>query len=123
MIDCGPAPSNQSELALGSKGDLNMQGARSWICSHPDDWARYKRLALYMSRGDEKPSPNFIRELTRHGFDVLPIVGGISQHPGRRVSVRNAYAPCLARIAMEEDGRIRFKLARSSADGFCEVEL
>ena len=121
MIDCGPAPSNQSELAIGSKGDLNMQGAREWVHDHPDDWARYKRLALYMSRGDEKPSPNFIRELTRHGFDVIP--GGVSQSVRRRVSVRNAYAPCLARIAMEEDGRIRFKLARSSADGFCEVEL
>lgn len=121
MIDCGPAPSNQSELALGSKGDLNMQGAREWVHDNPEHWERYMRLARYMSCGDERPSPNFIRELTRHGFDVVP--GGIAQNVRRRVSVRNAFAPCLARIAMEQDGSIRFKTARSSADGFTDARL
>lgn len=121
MIDCGPAPSNQSELGLGSKGDLNMQGARKWVSENKTHWERYLRLARYMSRGDEMPSPNFIRELTRHGFDVVP--GGIAQNVKRRVSVRNSFAPCLARIAMEQDPEIRFKLARSSADGFTDARL
>lgn len=121
MIDCGKAPSNQSELQLGSKGDLNMQGAREWVCDHEADWNRYMRLAKYMSHGDEKPSPNFIRELTRHGFDVVP--GGIAQNVKKRVSVRNSFAPCLARIAMEENPEIKFKLARSSADGFTDARL
>ena len=121
MIDCGQAPSNQSELQLGSKGDLNMQGARQWVSENKEHWARYMRLAKYMSHGDERPSPNFIRELTRHGFDVVP--GGIAQDVKRRVSVRNSFAPCLARIAMEQDSNIRFKLARSSADGFTDARL
>ena len=122
MIDCGPAPSNQSELALGGKGDLNMQGAREWIHDHPDDWERYKRIARYMSHKGDTPSPNFVRELTRHGFDTLAEGLGIISC-GRYVSVRNSFAPCLARIAMEENPEIKFKLARSSADGFCEVRL
>lgn len=121
MIDCGPAPSNQSELQLGSKGDLNMQGAREWVHDHPDHWRRYMRLAEYMSYGDEEPSPNFIRELTRHGFDIVPY--GIARNPRLRVSVRNSFAPCLARIAMEENPKIRFRLARSSADGFTDARL
>lgn len=121
MINCGNPPSNQSELQLGSKGDLLMQGAREWVHDNPEHWERYKRLAKYMSQGDSMPSPNFIRELTRHGFDLIP--GGVAQSVRRRVSVNNAYSPCLARIAMEQDPAIKFKLARSSADGFCEVRL
>jgi hypothetical protein len=121
MIPCGEAPSNQSELGLGQKGDLLMQQAREWVRDNPDHWERYKRLARYMERGDDRPSPNFIRELTRHGFELVP--GGIAPFARLRVSVRNSLAPCLARIAMEEDGGIKFRLARSSADGFAEVAL
>lgn len=122
MIDCGQAPSNQSELRLGSKGDLNMQGAREWVHDHPDDWERYKRIARYMSHKGDTPSPNFVRELTRHGFDTLAEGLGIISCD-RYVSVRNSFAPCLARIAMEQDSNIRFKLARSSADGFTDARL
>lgn len=40
-----------------------------------------------------------------------------------RVSVPNAYAAPLARIAMEQDSSIRFRLARSKVDGWTEAVL
>ena len=40
-----------------------------------------------------------------------------------KCEIRNGMAPALARIAMEEDPRIRFRLAKSKVDGFAKVKL
>lgn len=53
-------------------------------------------------------SPNLMLQLMRNEF---------------RVSVPNAYAAPLARIAMEQDSSIRFRLARSKVDGWTEAVL
>ena len=41
----------------------------------------------------------------------------------RHVSVRNGHAAALARMAMERDPDLRFKLAKSRFDGFTEAVL
>lgn len=106
MIDYGDRPSNQTELPITGGFDL-MQEVRQWIADNPEAWEKYLMIARMESAfGDV--SPNYAIQILRH------------RH---KVSVRNGYAPVLARIAMEQDEYIRFRLARSKVDGFCEVKL
>lgn len=103
MIDYGSEPSMQMELpGLGSDGEELMKEARHWAAVHYDEFQWFKREALRESMSG-KPSPNFLLQSMRHRF---------------KVSVKNAYAPCLARIAMEQDSRIKFRIAKSKVDGF-----
>lgn len=107
MIDYGKPASNQMEADLESQGAQAMREAHEWIEAHPDAWEGYLRVA----RSDSvhgMASPNFVLQSVRHYS---------------RVSVRNALAAPLARIAMEQDSRIKFRTARSKVDGFCEVVL
>lgn len=110
MIDYGEKPSNQMQMALdglSAEGQALMDEARRWADLHSEEFAWYKRHARETSAG-AKASPNFELQSMRHHF---------------KISVPNAYAPCLARIAMEQDANISFRLARSKVDGFCEVRL
>lgn len=106
MIDYGVAPSNQSELPITDGFEL-MQEVREWVKDNPDAWELYLIIAKAECMFGEI-SPNYVIQILRH------------RH---KVSVRNGYAPVLARIAMEQDDTIRFRLARSKVDGFCEVAL
>lgn len=108
MIDYGEKPSNQNKLKLDDDGGfLLMQEVRQWIEDNPKAWEIYMLIAKTESRFGEM-SPNYVIQLIRH------------RH---KVSVRNGYAPVLARIAMEQDSGVRFRLAKSKVDGFCEVKL
>ena len=108
MIDYGEKPSNQNKMALEDDGGfLLMQEVRQWIEENPNAWEIYMMIAKAESRFGEM-SPNYAIQILRH------------RH---KVSVRNGYAPVLARIAMEKDEDIRFRLAKSKVDGFCEVKL
>lgn len=106
MIDYGDKPSNQCELPL-TDGHALMEEVRAWIVDNPDAWEKYLLIAKAESIYG-KVSPNLVIQLLRFR---------------QKVSVRNSYAPVLARIAMEEDDSIRFRLAKSKVDGFCEVKL
>lgn len=107
MIDYGKPASNQCEADLDSPGAQLMRDAREWVKNNPDVWDGYKNMARSYSK-DRPASPNLLIQLTRNLY---------------RVSLRNSLAPALARIAMEEDERIKFRVARSKVDGFCEVVL
>lgn len=104
MIDCGKQPSNQSELCLGDRDEIEWAKAREWVDEHPDDFAWY----LQFAREHHGVSPNLMLQMLR---------------TVRHVSVRTNFAPALARIAMERDPEIRLKLARSRFDGFAEAVL
>lgn len=107
MIDYGEAPSNQNELDTDSPGAQLMKAAREWTEKHPEEWHGYKNMARAYSRKGAA-SPNLLLQLMRNVY---------------RVSVQNGLAPALARIAMEQDDRIKFRVAKSKCDGFCEVVL
>ncbi len=109
-IDCGAPPSNQMQLDLPGftdEGRQLMEEARMWAGRHYREFMWYKRRSAQASR-DGYASPNLMLQLMRNEF---------------RVSVPNAYAAPLARIAMEQDSSIRFRLARSKVDGWTEAVL
>lgn len=106
MIDYGEEPSNQCELPI-NEGFALMQEVRQWIEDNPEGWEKYLLIAKAESIFGAL-SPNYAIQVLRH------------RH---KISVRNEYAAVLARIAMEQDDAIRFRLARSKVDGFCEVKL
>ena len=111
MIDYGEKPSNQQQMAIPGYEDDGkelMDEARRWAALHFDEFMWYKRHARAACVNGGKASPNFELQSMRHHF---------------RVSVPNAYAPCLARIAMEQDKGIQFRLAKSKVDGFTEATL
>ncbi len=111
MRACGEPPSNQLGLDLpGFEQDgLELMGeARRWVGLHFSEWCWYKRLALEECARGGKASPNYCLQAMRREFHV---------------EIPNAYAPCLARIAMQEDGRISFRLAKSKVDGFTGARL
>ena len=108
MIDYGEKPSNQNQLEIeNNDGFLLMQEVRQWIEDNPDGWELYLMIAKAESAFGEI-SPNYVIQILRH------------RH---KVSVRNGYAPVLARIAMEQSHKVKFRLAKSKVDGFCEVKL
>lgn len=106
MRKCGPPPDNQMRLDLDCiSGRELMEDARLWAARHPDEWRYYKSMAREQS---PKASPNLVLQLMRARF---------------KVEVANAFAAAFARIAMEEDSRIDFRLARSKCDGYARVRL
>lgn len=108
MIDYGEAPGNQPELpGLGARGEELMAQARAWVGEHPGEWEAYMETARHDSVHGNA-SPNYCLQAVRRRF---------------RVEIPNAYAPCFARIAMECDGGIRFRLAKSMVDGFTTAVL
>ena len=93
---------------LSDGGKELMDDARRWAALHFEEFTWYKAQARAACVNGGKASPNFILQLMRNRF---------------KVSIPNAYAPCLARIAMEQDKGIVFRLAKSKVDGFTEVKL
>lgn len=109
MIDYGEAPSNQMQLdGLSDEGCDLMRDARQWTREHLTEFTWYRRFAREQCADGGKASPNFVLQAMRSHF---------------RVSVPNAYAPALARIAMEGDPDIRFRVAKSMVDGFTTAVL
>ncbi len=111
MIDYGKEPSNQMQLGLEGLSDAGkelMDDARRWAALHFEEFCWYKAQARAACVNGGKASPNFVLQLMRNRF---------------KVSIPNAYAPCLARIAMEQDRRIVFRIAKSKVDGFTEARL
>lgn len=111
MIRYGDPPSNQSQLdlpGLSDWGQKTMEEARHWVAVHYDEFMWYKRLARGKNSQGSKASPNFCLQSMREHF---------------RIEIPNAYAPCLARIAMEDDKRLEFRLAKSKVDGFTTARL
>lgn len=102
-------PDNQLSFdGLGTKGEVRMKEARLWTREHISEWTWYKRRALEKSSQGFRPSPNFMLQAMRDEF---------------RVSIPNALAPYLARIAMEENPAISFRTARSDADAYTTAVL
>lgn len=102
MIDCGKAPSRQTELPITEGYEL-VEEVSNWVRDNPIEWKRYISICLQEGAYGIL-SPNYVKEILRH------------RH---RVSIRNSYAPVLARMAAElYPDKIRFRLARSKVDGF-----
>lgn len=109
MIDYGDAPSNQMQLdGMSDEGGDLMRDARTWTREHLTEFTWYRRFAREQCADGGKASPNFVLQAMRNHF---------------RVSVPNSYAPALARIAMEDDPDISFRVARSMCDGFTTAVL
>ena len=111
MIDYGEKPSNQMQLDMPGyqdEGKELMDEARKWAALHFEEFMWYKAQARAASVNGGKASPNYLLQSMRHHF---------------KVSIPNAYAPCLARIAMEQDKGIQFRLAKSKVDGFTGARL
>ena len=129
MIDYGEQASNQIQLpGLGQDGEKLMEDAREWVDEHPKAFARFMRLARrqMIKSSDHKASPNACKEQMRAGMDVNFSSGGagvVTCDETRCVSIRNAFAPCLARIAMERDRTLDFRTAKSKADGYTTAIL
>ncbi len=107
----GEPPSDQMALpGLGTEGLELMREARKWAGRHYREFMWYKHLAKRECERakDGKASPNWCLQSMRREF---------------RIEIPNAYAPCLARIAMEQDKGIRFRVARSKVDGYTNARL
>ena len=111
MINPGKEPSNQMAMEFEGFTDEGlelMKEARKWAVSHISEWSWYKGFALSQCADGNEASPNFVLQSMRNRFHC---------------EIKNGMAPALARIAMEEDPRIRFRLAKSKVDGFAKVKL
>lgn len=111
MIDYGKPASNQMQMQLPGCSDVGaelMEEARKWVARHPHEWIYYKEVALEQCSDGTEASPNFCLQTMRNRM---------------KVSVRNSYAPAFARIAMEQDKNIKFRVAASSVDGFTTAKL
>lgn len=113
MIDYGPEPDNQMGLDVPGVDDTareRWEQAKAWKDSHFKEWTFYKRNAWNECclAQDRKASPNTCLSDTRRKF---------------RTSLPNAWAAALARMAMEEDPRLQFRMARSMFDPIAETKL
>lgn len=112
MRSYGPPPDNQMRLqmpGLGDDGMELMEDARRWMMTHRfKEWEWYMAFARAECAGGGKASPNFCLQAMRRHF---------------KCEIPNAYAPALARIAMEQDSTITFRLAKSKVDGFTTARL
>ncbi len=110
MIEYGKPASNQMELELpgfSTEGQELMEEARLWAARHYSEWQWFKAEARRDSVNGYA-SADYLLQAMRRKF---------------KVSVKNAFAPCFARIAMEEDANIKFRTAESKVDGFTKVKL
>ena len=105
MIAYGEAPSRQLGIpGLGADGEALMEAAREWVREHPEAFEVFKATA----RDAGEASPNLCIQVMRATC---------------KVSVRNAFSPAFARIAMEQEPTLRFRLARSKVDAFTEADI
>lgn len=94
-------PSGQMQLPIE---DTWMDRARAWVKEHPREWDYFKQRALMSAR----PSAKACVMATRERF---------------RVSINDGLSSSLARIAKEEDPRIRFRFKSSKVDGLTTADL
>lgn len=106
MIYYGEKPSNQSAFPVTPESEF-VDVIRKWIEDNPESWNYYLTIAKTESVFGEL-SPNYPIQILRHR---------------RKVSIPNAAAPILARLALEQDQSIRFRLAKSKYDAYFEVKL
>lgn len=106
------APDNQMRMAFADEWDAGaklMADARRWAALHYFEWLYFKQCARDATAAKGHARANFCIEAMREKFQC---------------KVPNAYAPCFARIAMEQNPHdIRFKCGRSKADGFTTAVL
>lgn len=111
MIDYGKPASNQSQMQIDGFSDRGlelMEEARLWVGRHYEAWMFYRSLARRKCAEGGIASPNYCLQAMR---DM------------KCVSVPNSYAPCFARIAMEQEPGLKFRLAKSKVDGFTKAVL
>lgn len=106
MIDYGKSPSNQSAFPITDEAAF-VQEVREWAKENPAAWEYYMMIVRTESAFGEL-SPAYPLQILRHR---------------RKVSIRNAASPILARMAMEADDSVRFRLAASKYDPYFEVAL
>lgn len=106
MIYYGEKPSNQGVLPITPEWEF-VKEVRQWAKDNPEAWEYYMTIVRTESKYGEL-SPAYPLQILRHRL---------------RISIRNAASPILARMAMEEDDKVRFRLARSKYDGYFEVAL
>lgn len=106
MIDYGKAPSNQSAFPITDEAAF-VQEMRQWARDDPEAWEAYLLICHNESIYGVLP-PALPLQILRHH---------------KKVSIRNGASPILARMAMEEDSTIRFRLAESKYDPYFEVAL
>lgn len=85
-----------------------VKDVRLWVFLHREEWEFFKSFARSHQQGSRGASPNFCLQSMRNEFCC---------------SIPNAYAPVLARIAMEQDRSIRFSINHSKVDEFVRVVL
>lgn len=106
------APDNQLRFAFADAWDEGaklMEDARKWAAIHYFEWIYFKDCARRATAAKGYARANFCIEAMREKF---------------LCKVPNAYAPCFARIAMEESPHdIKFKCGRSKTDGFTTAVL
>lgn len=108
MIDYGEPPSNQMRLDLQGYSDAGkelMDEARLWASKHYREFEFFKATAR---ESGDKASPNYCLQVMRNKF---------------RISVRNALSAPFARIAMEQEPSLKFRVAKSKVDGFTKAVL
>lgn len=113
MINYGQSPDNQTQLELPGVNDRARaiwNDAKIWTLTHFSEWSYYRANALKECElaTDGKASPNLCLSDVRRRFHV---------------EIPNAWAPALARMAMEEDPRLDFRLAKSMFDACASVKL
>lgn len=111
MRDYGPPPDNQMQLDIPGVNDVareKWEEARDWTCRHFAEWCGYKEFAFENRGPDGKASPNECLMFLRTTY---------------RLSIPNAWAPILARLAMQECPRLEFRIAKSMFDPCAEVVL
>lgn len=111
MIKYGEPPSNQLRLELAGTSDAGMElikEARLWAGRNYKAWLCYKNIARKQCAQGKEASPNYCLQVMRNEM---------------KISVKNSYAPAFARIAMEEDPSLKFRVAKSKVDGFTTVKL
>lgn len=106
MIDYGKAPVKQGRLSVTKESEF-VEEVRQWVKDNPDAWEYYMLIVKTESAFGEL-SPAYPLQILRH------------RH---KVSIQNAASPILARMAMEQDENVRFRLAKSKYDGYFEVAL
>ena len=111
MINYGSAPDNQMQMqleGLTDEGKKLMEEARTWAGRHYEEFLFFKRCGHVPMGSDEKASVGTAREMMRAKF---------------KISFPNKLSAPLARIAMEEDPRCKFRVAKSKTDGFTTAVL
>lgn len=105
-------PTDQMRIGFSDMTDEGfelMKRARYWVSVHFSEWCYFKAIARRATARGGYARANSCIEAMRDEFHC---------------KIPNAFAPALARIAMEEDPHgIYFKCGKSKTDGFTTAVL